>query len=112
MAVDMSSKLLELYEYIMVEHADINITGISRLQNSPEYRDCVKSVLLKYMDTSLINQCEPEYKLGYLIVSNSVLLHQMNSMNESKNKLNNIENEISTTAKPEIQDINNDFNDL
>ena len=101
MAVETSVKALELYEYIMCDYANINIKGVSKLGQFQEYRDCIKAVLLKYMDRSLISQVEPEYKLTYLILSNSVMCHQLNSMNETNNKIQTIEHKIESNNNSE-----------
>ncbi len=99
MLVEGSGKALELYEYIMTDYMDINITGVSKLKESQEYKDCVKGILLKYMDGSLISQVEPEYKLAYLIFSTSLVCHQMNSMKEIKEKKEIIKEKQIITRK-------------
>jgi hypothetical protein len=87
MAVESSVKLLELYEYVCCDFMQVNIKGISKLGESQEYKDCVKAVLMKYFDKSLISCIEPEYKLMYLVISNTLLCHQLNSMETNKNKI-------------------------
>jgi hypothetical protein len=52
MAISISGKVLEIYEYLICDHAGINIKGISRLQNNKKYQDRVKAVLLKYMSNA------------------------------------------------------------
>jgi hypothetical protein len=124
MAVEASIKMLELYEFTCCNFK-VNIKGISKLGESEEYRQTVKSVLLKYFDNSLISCVEPEYKLAYLIVSNSLIYHQLNTMIETKEKIQNIErplldqkqseliNEDQKKIKEmELRNINNKYNDL
>jgi hypothetical protein len=81
-AVEVSSKLFEMYEFMRCNFG-INVTGISKVGQSEEYKQTVKAVLLEYFDNSLVSQVEPEYKLAYLIISNSLICHQLNIMNES-----------------------------
>jgi hypothetical protein len=100
MAVESSVKLLELYEYVCCDFLQVNIKGVSKLGESQEYKDCVKAVLMKYFDNSLILCVEPEYKLAYLIISNTLLCHQLNSMETNNNKVKVIttkSNDIETT---------------
>jgi flagellin-specific chaperone FliS len=55
MAVELSIKLLELYEYVCCDFMQVNIEGISKLEKSQEYKDYIKAVLIKYFDNSLIS---------------------------------------------------------
>jgi hypothetical protein len=87
MAVESSVKLLELYEYVCCDFMQVNIKGISKLGESQKYKDCVKAVLMKYFDNSLISCVEPEYKLAYLVISNTLLCHQLNSIETTNNKI-------------------------
>jgi hypothetical protein len=74
MAVETSVKLLEIYEFACCNFG-INIKGMSKISESEEYKQTLKAVLLKYFDNSLVSQVEPEYKLAYLIISNSLICH-------------------------------------
>ena len=58
------------------------------------------------MDSSLVSQTEPEMKLAYIILSNSLVCHQINSMNETNTKINSIEQQNI----PQLQQ-NNKVND-
>ena len=91
MMVQGSIKALDIYEYVMTDYLNVNIKGVSKIGETQEYRDCVKAVLLKYLDSSLVSQTEPEMKLAYIILSNSLVCHQINSMNETNTKINSIE---------------------
>jgi hypothetical protein len=86
-AVESSVKLLELYEYVCCDFMQVNIKGISKLGESQKYKDCIKAVLMKYFDNSLISCVELEYKLAYLVISNTLLCHQINSMETTNNKI-------------------------
>jgi hypothetical protein len=87
MAIESFVKLLELYEYVCCDFMQVNIKGISKLGESQEYKNYVKAVLMKYFDNSLIFCVEPEYKLAYLVISNTLLCHQLNSMETTNNKI-------------------------
>jgi hypothetical protein len=126
LAVDSSVKLLELYEYVCCDFMQVNIKGISKLGESQEYKDCVKAVLMKYFDNSLISCVEPEYKLAYLVISNTLLCHQLNSMEINNNKVkvittksNDIKTQIDESASTNnkikemmLKDVNNKYADL
>jgi hypothetical protein len=109
MAVETSVKMLEMYEFACCNFG-VNIKGVSKIGQSEEYKQTVKAVLLKYFDNSLISQVEPEYKLAYLIVSNSLICHQLNTMNETTEKINNIEKPMLThnMAPQNIEPVNED----
>lgn len=120
MITEQSKKALELYEYFMVNYADINIRGVSKLGDSQEYKDCVKAVLLKYMSDSLVSVVEPEYRLAYLVISTSIMAHANNNLNESQQKLNIVETKVQVPDPPssqvvknlEVQQINYKYSDL
>jgi hypothetical protein len=84
---EQSKKALKLYEYFMVNYAEINIYGVSKLGDSQEYKDCIKAVLLKYMSDSLVSVVEPEYCLAYLVISSSIMAHANNSLNENQQRV-------------------------
>lgn len=117
---DQSKKALELYEYFMVNYADINIRGVSKLGDSQEYKDCIKAVLLKYMSDSLVSVVEPEYRLAYLVISSSIMAHANNNLNESQQKLNIAKTTIKVpdpqssqvVKNLELQQINYKYSDL
>jgi hypothetical protein len=90
MAAEASVKMIELYEFVCCNFG-MNIKGVSKIRQTDEYKQTVKSILLKYFDNSLVNCVEPEYKLTYLIISNSLICHQINAMSDIPNKINNIE---------------------
>lgn len=106
MAVEASIKMLELYEFTCCNFG-VNIKGVSKIGESEEYKQTVKAVILKYFDNSLISNVEPEYKLAYLIISNSLICHQLNSMNETTAQINNIEKPLITNNKVENTKVNN-----
>lgn len=114
---EQSVKALQLYEYVMCDFVHLDIRGVSKVGESEEYKNLVKQVLLKYLDTSLISSIEPEYKLAFMIFSSSVLCHQNNTMNATNNKINNIEKPPIEPNAPLINDlvirnINYKYNDL
>jgi hypothetical protein len=123
MAVEASVKMLELYEFACCNFG-VNIKGVSKIGETEEYKQTVKSVLLKYFDNSLISCVEPEYKLAYLIISNSLICHQINSMSKTNNKINTIERPTIEQPKTnideneqrikemELRNINNKYSDL
>lgn len=122
MAVAASGKALELYEFMMCNYANINIKGVSKLQESTEYQELVKSTLLKYMGTSLVSTVEPEQRLMYLIISNSIMCHQVNSLNDNIEKVQSIEKQESQPVAISEEDqmmknlmvrnLNNEYSDL
>jgi hypothetical protein len=65
----------------------VNIKEISKLGEFQEYKDYVKAILMKYFDNSLISCVEPEYKLAYLIINNTLICHQLNSIELNTNKV-------------------------
>jgi hypothetical protein len=126
MAVESSVKLLKLYEYVCCDFMQVNIMGISKLRESQEYKDCVKAVLMKYFDNSLISCVEPEYKLAYFVISNTLLCHQLNSIETNNNKVkviitksNDIKTQINESActnnkikEMMLKDVNMKYSDL
>jgi hypothetical protein len=113
-----SKQLLVLYEYLMSDLAGVNIKGFSKLGDSPEYKDCVKAVLLKYMSSSLVQIVEPEYKLIYLVLSTSLVCHQLNSSQENIQPKEEIKQEIKQDEKNQVikdlqlRNLLQDFSDL
>jgi hypothetical protein len=79
--VTMAEKALMLYEYVCVNYANLDITGISELSKQEEWVDNVKALCLKYMSTPITN-VSPENKLAFLLISNSIMLHQINTTNK------------------------------
>jgi hypothetical protein len=105
-AVDMSKNLLQMYEFAMVNMLDINISGVSKLGDNPEYNQCVRSFLMKYMNTSLVSQIEPEYKLMYMLLSTSLICHQINTSEVTQQKTQHIEQQIND---PKLHEPENDI---
>lgn len=103
MAVEMSGKALELYEFLMTDYMGVNIKGISNLQKDEEYRNCMKALLLKYMSSSLVSQVEPKMKLAYLVISNSLICHQINSLQKLQHKTQHIESQHKPQQTPQIE---------
>jgi hypothetical protein len=87
MAVESFIKLLELHESVCCDFMQVNIKGILKLGQSHEYKDCIKAIIMKYFDNSLISCVEPEYKLAYLIISNTLICHQLNTMENHNKKI-------------------------
>lgn len=108
MVVDASKKALQVYEYLMCS-MDVDLEGVSRVGNNPEWDQNIKAVCLKHMD-NITFQTEPEYKLLFLLVSGSIMTHQINTMNKTNNKLNNIENNEEAIKQP-ITEPQNNIND-
>jgi hypothetical protein len=54
MAVEVSIKMLEMYEFTHYNFG-VNIKGVSKIGQSEEYKQTVKAVLLKYFDNNLIS---------------------------------------------------------
>jgi hypothetical protein len=106
MAIESSVKLLELYEYVYCDFMQVNINAISKLKESQEYKDYIKAVLMKYFDNSLISCVEPEYKLAYLVISNTLLCHQLNSMKANNNKVKVINTKSNQIEAPNQLNIN------
>jgi flagellin-specific chaperone FliS len=112
MAVKLSVKLLELYEYICCDFMQVNIKEISKLRESEEYKDCVKAVLIKYFDNSLISCVEPEYKLAYLVIGNTLLCYQLNSMEANNNKVKVITTKSNQIEAPNQLNIKNNIPEI
>jgi len=107
MITEQSKTALELYEYFMVNYAEINIRGVSKLGDSQEYKDCVKAVLLKYMSDSLVSVVEPEYHLAYLVISSSIMAHANNSLNENQQRVNIVESKAQVPESDASQVVKN-----
>jgi hypothetical protein len=104
MITKQSKKALELYEYFMVNYAEINIRGISKLGDSQEYKDCVKAVLLKYMSDFLVSVVKPECRL---VISSSIMAHANNSLNENQQRVNIVESKAQVPESDASQVVKN-----
>jgi hypothetical protein len=69
----------------------------------------------------LVSCVKPEYKLMYLVISNSLICHQINFMTETSQKIEHIENSKNTNIPEsqnedmknlQIKNLNHKYNDL
>lgn len=101
--VGASREGLKLYEMIG-KTAGLKIDGIHTIGNQKEWEKNVKATALKYMDGSVIQFSEPENKLAFMIVQNTLMLHYLNSQNIPSNEQNNQTQSIDN--KPENTEAN------
>ena len=80
MGVNMSQQLLTIYEYVGTNFVGLEIEGISKMGQTDEWRDNVKALCLRYMSTP-VSHIEPEHKLMFMLISNTLMLHQINTAN-------------------------------
>lgn len=64
--------VLRVYEHMMTTYVGWNVTGVSAMADTPEFRDLVKATALKFMSTSLVSVVEPEAKLAFMLIAGSM----------------------------------------
>lgn len=101
-------------EYICCNHTPLKVKGLSQICNDKELIDDVKSLILSNMTLSHI---EPEYRIGYKIVTSMLYLHNVNGQMEEKkvNDLGKVSPEadnISLKKQVKLESINQKFEGL
>lgn len=101
-------------EHICVNHTPLKVKGLSQICNDKELIDDVKSLILSNMTLSHI---EPEYRIGYKIITSMLYLHNINGEMEKKQaeKLGQIPDEkenISLKKQVKLENINQKFEGL
>lgn len=110
MATEASKKALLMYEYVCCNMFDINIQGISKLGESDEFRETIKAICLQYID-SPISHVDPVNKALFMVISNSLILHQVNSMNAVSQTEGNTQQPLINNQQPSSQQNNSSIAD-
>lgn len=96
----LTSSGLQMYEYVCTNYTPLKVNGISNLLlNDQDFRDDIKLMCLNRL--SLL-ETTPELRIGYKILSLSLLLHTSNTSNE-------------ITVSPEndnIKELNKEYSDI
>jgi hypothetical protein len=85
-----------LIETVSKSFIGLNVNGLTNSVNDNEFMDDVKHLALKYM--SLV-KTEPEHRIAYKILSNMLLLHQINSASIGNVDLKTKTDELSKLNK-------------
>jgi len=85
-----------LIETLSKSFIGLKVDGLTNSVNDKEFMDDVKHLALKYM--SLV-KTEPEHRIAYKILSNMLLLHQVNSANIGNVDLKDKTDELSKLNK-------------
>lgn len=118
MVVSASNQFLYVYENVG-QLAGLEIEGISKMSGTEEWEDTIKALALKYLSCP-ISQIPPEYKLFFMLLSNTLILHQTNSARKERTKvegetasLQPVQTEADMMAqKLKVQNINSKYSDL
>lgn len=127
MAVAMSKTALMGYEKLgcMV---GLNIEGIAKMGNDPQWEKCIRILAIKYQD-HMVPTMSVESQLGLMLLKNTAALHMFGNDNKpaiqsapqpqiqpQQQQQQNIQPPVSNKSelqiKLELQDINSKFNDL
>ncbi len=94
---------VNILETVCVNFTPIQCQGLTETTNDPEFRDDIKHLCLKYMT---LFKTEPEHRLVYKVLSNMLVLHQVNSIKNNHNEI------INPIINEEINKINNKYDTL
>lgn len=117
-SVSISKQALHLYEMVG-RMGGLEINGISKLGDDPNWSKNIKALCLKYLDGG-VTLIEPEHQLLFMLFQNTLMLHylntsevaqlppvqQANQVSEEEKKSNDI------VTKLEIQNLNREFEDI
>ena len=116
--VTMSQQALSLYEFVLVNMMDVPVAGVSKVGQTPEWKEAMQALALKHMD-SLTFQTEPEMKLLYLLFMHSAVAYSAGSPPENTPQIPQHPTGIQVQKtmqpprnNPALNSLNQQFNDL